>query len=197
MQCEAAPPVPSACGSSPRGRGTCTDRRSPCTAAAAGHPRVGGEHAIRSSSPTGQVPIGSSPRGRGTCSWLGALAACVPTRVIPAWAGNISPPRPRRVSTTGHPRVGGEHPQRRWPGGGGGGSSPRGRGTLSHLSAVRFSVRVIPAWAGNIPSSPSLPGRPSGHPRVGGEHCLCHLMVTTVIGSSPRGRGTLRWLRAR
>ena len=91
----------------------------------AGHPRVGGEHC-------GTVALlflgtGSSPRGRGTFSVQCAHAA--QTRVIPAWAGNISSDEFRTRLGTGHPRVGGEHaagrPLRAWLTG----SSPRGRGT--------------------------------------------------------------------
>ncbi len=90
-------------GSSPRGRGTLATR-SPSTPnprfipAWAGnaaqrraprprrsvHPRVGGERS-RSQSQTNYF-AGSSPRGRGTR--LAMPAADVPTRFIPAWAGN-------------------------------------------------------------------------------------------------------------
>ena len=156
-------------GSSPRGRGTPWDmqprrgrtRVIPAWAgntwrdtvgsfSGAGHPRVGGEHSARCAL-TPWVS-GSSPRGRGTPPDPGFPPPYV--RVIPAWAGNTSPVRSSDLTTTGHPRVGGEHlPLKEGhlivvqPG-----SSPRGRGTLE-VDVCAASVRTRP-----------------GHPRVGGEH---------------------------
>ena len=134
-------------GSSPRGRGTsrhpggraADDRVIPAWAGnirrparpgqqGAGHPRVGGEHDDATISAV--VSGGSSPRGRGTL-----LVADDGERWYP-----------------GHPRVGGEHmtipvrPQADET------SSPRGRGTYSERDAERRAWRVIPAWAGNIPT---------------------------------------------
>ena len=193
-------------GSSPRGRGTLvqppgqgvevrvipawagnTGPSAPPAYSPAGHPRVGGEH--------GPVPsaciaaYGSSPRGRGTLPPLRTRPKCA--RVIPAWAGNTSPPGRGTHSQPGHPRMGGEHalrpaslPARR-------GSSPRGRGTLKHCSTIALCWRVIPAWAGNTIAGEQACRPGPGHPRVGGEHLLPSRNERKTTGSSPRGRGTL------
>ena len=133
-------------GSSPRGRGTLTSKQPRwlrgrvipawagnthldtwCARLYAGHPRVGGEHDIDGCLFT--MTDGSSPRGRGTLSTLATRTLF--WRVIPAWAGNTGGPIPPKPTTTGHPRVGGEHhgaaimTTPRF------GSSPRGRGTPS------------------------------------------------------------------
>ncbi len=133
-----------ACGSSPRGRGTLnlgsaahsvirfipawagniTD--DPYRAARTPvHPRVGGEH--RSSAKLITSSYGSSPRGRGTYQ-RPELPVCR-CRFIPAWAGNISPSSFVYLKDPVHPRVGGEHEifSPVWTSSNG--SSPRGRGT--------------------------------------------------------------------
>ena len=100
---------------------------------------------------------------------------------------------PCRALLTVHPRVGGEHPVtcsvkcRVY------GSSPRGRGTLPRSRRHAARVRFIPAWAGNTCAACFIARSHSVHPRVGGEHLLSFLNSFDVIGSSPRGRGTL-WL---
>ena len=180
-----------AAGSSPRGRGTprpagCagtmsrvipawagnTSRPTPAGwpgRPVSGHPRVGGEHL--KSTAVASTLNGSSPRGRGTL--LPAGAAQVHGRVIPAWAGNTGAGAPSTRRATGHPRVGGEHWDSVCQRCAINGSSPRGRGTQRHPACNCNGHRVIPAWAGNTPSSPSAPSAPSGHPRVGGEH-ICN-----------------------
>ena len=94
------------------------------------------------------------------------------------------------VSTTVHPRAGGEHVAARAPRAHTAGSSPRGRGTRAPGPARHEHDRFIPARAGN-----TLQGvrdaRPGPvHPRAGGEHVTCQGPVGYAIGSSPRGRGT-------
>ncbi len=153
-------------GSSPRGRGTRSERRGgdggrriiPAWAGntpethrfdkpKTDHPRVGGEHNRRVwPSP---LAAGSSPRGRGTLNQ--AHRASYKRRIIPAWAGNTPCQTKKRSGATDHPRVGGEHPiddPLIIPPTG---SSPRGRGTLLISVLDRFGIRIIPAWAGNTP----------------------------------------------
>ena len=48
--------------------------------------------------------------------------------------------------------------------------SPPARGTLPITETEGAWFRVIPAWAGNTLTSRQPTIRPSGHPRVGGEH---------------------------
>ncbi len=92
-------------------------------------------------------------------------------RVIPACAGNTRCPSTCGATSTGHPRVRGEHRSpvaARMPTGG---SSPRARGTLRRRILPPRGARVIPACAGNTPGCPAQPFRRAGHPRVRGEHC--------------------------
>ena len=114
-------------GSSPRMRGTLGCHERPCIRlgiipAYAGntrtvragcryvgdHPRVCGEHPAAMQA-IGEV-WGSSPRMRGTLphsrSWIEHHG------IIPAYAGNTSPPMKRTVRARDHPRVCGEHTKR-------------------------------------------------------------------------------------
>ena len=200
-------------GSSPRGRGTLGQpdqlgghvRVIPAWAgntksllfrhhSSPGHPRVGGEHSVeRAKAPSSD---GSSPRGRGTHA---DRQRDVPQgRVIPAWAGNTVDVVALERADAGHPRVGGEHPTSSNASARRSGSSPRGRGTPRPRMRRRTSRRVIPAWAGNTRTSGCCPPRPTGHPRVGGEHAERAINQQARDGSSPRGRGTRfarRWRR--
>ena len=172
-------------GLSPRGRGTLVvaphvvlgDRSIPTRAGNTGK-EWGRCHSVH----------GPSPRGRGTpvLPHRPALAH----RSIPARAGNTSARGFPETCATVHPRAGGEH-----VGGAGdtkysNGPSPRGRGTLLAHDSSAFSVRSIPARAGNtlrpVPWSAWFPV----HPRAGGEHGQTSPTSSTADGPSPRGRGT-------
>ncbi len=114
-------------------------------------------------------------------------------RIIPAWAGNTPSDckGPRRKGD--HPRVGGEHAADAIVYQIQAGSSPRGRGTRDEVQKIPDRNRIIPAWAGNTSCAATSPKAPGDHPRVGGEHCGCCPERASVYGSSPRGRGTLRF----
>ena len=151
------------------------------------HPRACGEHHVPIL--CAEFPRGSSPRMRGTryvarfpSSWLG---------IIPAHAGNTLSARSLIRYTGDHPRACGEH-----DGHGGGspalpGSSPRMRGTRFRPDGQHVVAGIIPAHAGNT----GVPGWPCAayrdHPRACGEHPTKPLISSTVLGSSPRMRGTL------
>ena len=192
-------------GSSPRGRGTRSDRGGgrrllrfiPARAGntVAGHigngeepvhPRAGGEH---TDAVVAQVrAAGSSPRGRGTPAWAGWPDEW--SRFIPARAGNTSEAPPPPGDRPVHPRAGGEHVEstirRMLPYG----SSPRGRGTREDDVVVRHRARFIPARAGNTARRALRSSRRAVHPRAGGEHARVPALPEQVDGSSPRGRGT-------
>ena len=172
-------------GSSPRGRGTRgrsvpdryghpfipawagnTDNERRATSVIAFHPRVGGEHALRTLSAISLA--GSSPRGRGTLNRLDDDKK--DERFIPAWAGNTYRPLSPSVPPSVHPRVGGEHSDQTLCIPPLGGSSPRGRGTPSPSKYAREDTRFIPAWAGNTAGRRGCRRRRPVHPRVGGEH---------------------------
>ncbi len=136
------------------------------------------------------VSAGSSPRARGTPIWWGRELHG--PRFIPACAGNTAPSRTRTRSPSVHPRVRGEHVERRVGPQHGDGSSPRARGTPPHERQHRAGGRFIPACAGNTATSRStVPGR-SVHPRVRGEHVSANVFAHASCGSSPRARGTRR-----
>ncbi len=89
------------------------------------HPRVCGEHEMEARLEA--VGLGSSPRLRGTLAY--GIPRRVDRRFIPASAGNTFPYHGYIASTTVHPRVCGEHYQKRWIEDKSRGSSPRLRGT--------------------------------------------------------------------
>ena len=158
----------------------------PRTPISAVHPRAGGERTCSMSLARGTG--GSSPRGRGTQD--DHMAPTLPTRFIPARAGNAPTctPKPRELPV--HPRAGGErhHHRQRWQHLGG--SSPRGRGTLVRpFREIRIG-RFIPARAGNASRGRSWPESSPVHPRAGGERVSELRAGGAEVGSSPRGRGT-------
>ena len=73
-----------------------------------------------------------------------------------------------------------------WPG-----SSPRGRGTRDGEAHRMGRERFIPARAGNTSAACRRRIARSVHPRAGGEHGSLGWNTCRVVGSSPRGRGTL------
>ena len=111
-------------------------------------------------------------------------------RFIPARAGNTPAQSPCVSGVAVHPRAGGEH----WPHPGSFedlfGSSPRGRGTPGSLHRIHFSLRFIPARAGNTASATLDEPATAVHPRAGGEHPNQDTGTGRLSGSSPRGRGT-------
>ena len=131
------------------------------------HPRVCGEHIHMHVAWCNTW--GSSPRMRGT-----------PPRV-----------QCRFLPAEDHPRVCGEHSARQncqWIKGG---SSPRMRGTQTLVHRSEQGRGIIPAYAGNTSSSFRPYEYEKDHPRVCGEHIGRTEGVASVIGSSPRMRGTL------
>ena len=141
---------------------------SPNPALSTVHPRVCGElaHARR----VGGIEGGSSPRVRGTL--LRQLAEQLAQRFIPACAGNSQIDSPS------------------WQGSDG--SSPRVRGTPIQGSSGRSASRFIPACAGNSQPTATRCWCISVHPRVCGELPCPGPHRATLIGSSPRVRGTRR-----
>ena len=132
---------------------------------------------------------GSSPRGRGTLQRAIVLAAV--RRFIPARAGNTSGSSSVPARPPVHPRAGGEHHLEEYAHAREHGSSPRGRGTLVSLQSLLARQRFIPARAGNTLQPPTEPEPRPVHPRAGGEHAWSCNENVVVVGSSPRGRGTL------
>ena len=192
-------------GSSPRTRGTPTNRRSTrspsrfipahagntniCSLWAVGisvHPRARGEH-IRSA---GVSPcyLGSSPRTRGTRREKYPPFARL--RFIPAHAGNTWDLSAPATAATVHPRARGEHRRTRPRLCLNCGSSPRTRGTLRPSKSLEMSPRFIPAHAGNTIAGALARLALTVHPRARGEHIYPQVAERSLNGSSPRTRGT-------
>ena len=145
--------------------------------------------------PTALPTAGSSPRLRGTLDYL----ACRWNNlgIIPALAGNTTCPRWRTSSTRDHPRACGEHSRdsalwRLMQG-----SSPRLRGTPASGYLAAAGDGIIPALAGNTSSRPHWTATRWDHPRACGEHSEGVVRLPSMMGSSPRLRGTLRVAQTR
>ena len=109
------------------------------------HPRVCGEQLTSLYLVT--LLIGSSPRVRGTACSFKTVSLNI--GIIPACAGNSLPNCFARFSIRDHPRVCGEQTSLPYLSKSSLGSSPRVRGTDAHLVLVLFTIRIIPACAGN------------------------------------------------
>lgn len=70
------------------------------------------------------------------------------------------------------------------------GSPPRMRGTHIGTRNPELAAGITPAYAGNTVSFLTSNGSPWNHPRVCGEHISNPVGVITMVGPSPRMRGT-------
>ena len=61
---------------------------------------------------------------------------------------------------------------------------------------MRFSNRIIPAYAGSTFGTHRVPIDVSDHPRIRGEHLMKYGLVIEAAGSSPHTRGAPRSLGA-
>ena len=134
------------------------------------------------------VLYGSSPRLRGTLRVRRRERN--PTRFIPAPAGNMYAPTVASTAKPVHPRACGEHAC--WSVGSWStlGSSPRLRGTCSCSRSTTWTIRFIPAPAGNIVVRYCRRQLVPVHPRACGEHNRVRPWSMFTLGSSPRLRGT-------
>ena len=196
-------------GSSPRMRGTGTDRLGRSSdrrfiPAHAGnratwplatpdlsvHPRACGE---QGSSVVGWGDAGgSSPRMRGTA--IGRGTETLKLRFIPAHAGNRLLDRGIFPPLSVHPRACGEQLVLLIVLACLTGSSPRMRGTGPQHGGRRMRVRFIPAHAGNSALPILGNDQPAVHPRACGEQLSRMRYEPFCCGSSPRMRGTGREL---
>ena len=120
-----------------RDHGTRHDQR-------AAHPRAGGENLAEQG---WDVPaLGSSPRGRGKLS--GAGLGCPGPGLIPARAGKTLDCVDPRLTSSAHPRAGGENPHQGYVEVYAQGSSPRGRGKRTSVLGTSLLSGLIPARAG-------------------------------------------------
>ena len=172
------------------------------------HPRIRGEHF--DSSCQLFLPGGSSPHTRGALIMKDSISKSV--RIIPAYAGSTSMSTMTGVRITDHPRIRGEHDDKRRAGqprsgiipayaGSTGqhtpshrpasGSSPHTRGAPVKPLRGGVAHRIIPAYAGSTRAPPSASTRLRDHPRIRGEHLAKSLTEKLGGGSSPHTRGAL------
>ena len=182
---QASPVHVRALGSSPRLRGTLRGRGR-CFQCEGDHPRACGEHVLF----VGFMgwSAGSSPRLRGTLSPF--VVQLHGEGIIPALAGNTHSCSSTRTTWWDHPRACGEHvcdiPAEAFNRG----SSPRLRGTQTAVSSFCMSTWIIPALAGNTQHSQHPTPAHWDHPRACGEHNHSSVVSLSMLGSSPRLRGT-------
>ena len=138
---------------------------------------------------------GSSPRTRGT--ELHDQRPGQGHRFIPADAGNRSSPMHSSAIIAVHPRGRGEQYLSGARGINEDGSSPRTRGTATKEVQTGEVRRFIPADAGNRPARSRSARRMTVHPRGRGEQARANPHLDSMVGSSPRTRGTAAWTSAR
>ena len=89
---------------------------------------------------------------------------------IPAYAGSTRTSATPTGTAPDHPRIRGEHEDKRYADWDRAGSSPHTRGARAHRLLKPSGVCIIPAYAGSTTSSPTRWRRPKDHPRIRGEH---------------------------
>ncbi len=137
--------------------------------------------------------LGSPPRVRGTVNNYGHGQP--PVRITPACAGNRTSSRIFRLCSQDHPRVCGEQLASSFSLAASSGSPPRVRGTGYRQSASCTRTRITPACAGNSPQQWHSEHGCRDHPRVCGEQLSSGLRILFILGSPPRVRGTVTFLR--
>ena len=130
------------------------------------HPRIRGEH--REYFAMWVLTHGSSPHTRGALALLQRTLA--QRRIIPAYAGSTPASPPASATRRDHPRIRGEHAERRGSALGFEGSSPHTRGARDETPGTRGRGRIIPAYAGSTDGRRGRPGGSRDHPRIRGEH---------------------------
>ena len=150
------------------------------------YPRWRGEH--ESISDTTGNSDGLSPLARGTLQER--IRQRRQGRFIPAGAGNTAPALNQSYFLPVYPRWRGEHRRGLTSRPSQTGLSPLARGTLSRNSRSLHDFRFIPAGAGNTATICGVGAVVAVYPRWRGEHELCAVSITIVIGLSPLARGT-------
>ena len=132
-------------------------------------------------------PMGIIPLSRGILP--GRPAPQAQYGIIPALAGNTTPPTPPCISNWDHPRSRGEYGLNKTGHDVGSGSSPLSRGIPSQSGVSTRLERIIPALAGNTSAAcpEHLVGR--DHPRSRGEYAIIKAGQAGKQGSSPLSRG--------
>ena len=150
------------------------------------HPHVHGER--KTFHGELQAEYGSSPRTWGTR--LTPSASPPPSRFIPTYMGNASPPIGAGIPGSVHPHVHGERLDPFTVAGMTAGSSPRTWGTPPTHRGARADSRFIPTYMGNARLEEMRRRRSPVHPHVHGERLNLVTPGPELGGSSPRTWGT-------
>ena len=126
-------------------------------------------------------------RGKPVC----VQAFAVRTRIIPAHAGQTTPPDWKHWYRTDHPRACGANHVPLFMIMGISGSSPRMRGKPPLTETSPVQLRIIPAHAGQTRSWRRRSQATSDHPRACGANSMTCATCFHGCGSSPRMRGKL------
>ena len=124
---------------------------------------------------------------RGKLKQLGAYSHS--NRIIPARAGQTRLGQCVRQIKTDHPRACGANPQVIAALNVEAGSSPRVRGKPHLHTRLHHQGRIIPARAGQTPTSARHRPRETDHPRACGANAFSSPLAGSTTGSSPRVRG--------
>ena len=111
-------------------------------------------------------------------------------RFIPTSAGNIEIAALKAFITSVHPHECGEHLFFHVHTTYSYGSSPRVRGTFKIRRNHAFFRRFIPTSAGNMSDRTQNSTETTVHPHECGEHLVVFKIIRSLVGSSPRVRGT-------
>ena len=133
--------------------------------------------------------MGSSPHARGAHPGRWRVRPLL--GIIPACAGSTPGRHTALRLCQDHPRMRGEHFAWTIQEQEGGGSSPHARGALWRLDPTRPMQGIIPACAGSTIIHRRSPLPLWDHPRMRGEHLVCHPQQHYLQGSSPHARGAL------
>ena len=162
-----------------------TSGRAPLVRSSADHPRTCG--ANWACSQTQSMRGGSSPHMRGKL--VGSQQTYPLHRIIPAHAGQTSPPCAPTGPTTDHPRTCGANCEPFLGQMDLGGSSPHMRGKYQSQTHRIRHARIIPAHAGQTCPAGSRAVSASDHPRTCGANTLTTHKESKTRGSSPHMRG--------
>ena len=135
---------------------------------------------------------GSSPHTRGARG--GLRRPRLARGIIPAYAGSTAAGFGSSAAPRDHPRIRGEHSQESRRFSSFMGSSPHTRGAPGEIQTHPPLCGIIPAYAGSTCNSAWRSPGTRDHPRIRGEHCVCSVLSSYVLGSSPHTRGALEVL---
>ncbi len=154
------------------------------------HPRSRGEYSRRASCSSRER--GSSPLSRGIR--LAGPKSLIPSRIIPALAGNTQYLSAVFWLSRDHPRSRGEYCNGARAVATTKGSSPLSRGIPAEVLEAEDLLGIIPALAGNTATGRGHGVVAQDHPRSRGEYLGTAASDDWITGSSPLSRGIRPWL---